>query len=179
MQFFWQRNPTYHSKTKNIDVQYHFVRDMIEGKKVSLMKVDTLKNVVDSLTRSLSTEKFSWCRGSMGIATLDFWLCNPVTPLYAKKTTSGRMLGMCYILCMSSSVWAYALGAQGGSGAAAPKFFFGPTYFRWFWADIFSPGRHISRMTYFRDDILPGPHDIRWFSAHGFLPMVFYFPLRN
>jgi hypothetical protein len=53
---------------------------------------------------------------------------------------------------------------RGGSGAAPPNFFF-------FWADIFSPvsGRHIiAGPTYFRDDIFPGPHDIRWFSAHGF-----------
>jgi hypothetical protein len=69
---FLAKNPSYNSKTKHIDVQYHFVRDMIEENKVSLMKVDTLKNVADSLTRSLSTEKFCWCRGSMGIATLDF-----------------------------------------------------------------------------------------------------------
>jgi hypothetical protein len=68
---FLAKNPAYHSKTKHIDVQYHFVRDMIEEKKVSLMKVDTLKNVADSLTKSVSTEKFSWCRGSMGIAALD------------------------------------------------------------------------------------------------------------
>jgi hypothetical protein len=27
---FLAKNPTYHSKTKKIDVQYHFVRDMIE-----------------------------------------------------------------------------------------------------------------------------------------------------
>ena len=64
---FLEKNLAYHLKTKNIDVQYHFVRDMIEEKKVSLMKVNTLKNVADSLTKSVSTEKFSWCRGSMGI----------------------------------------------------------------------------------------------------------------
>jgi hypothetical protein len=30
-------------------------------------------------------------------------------------------------------------------------------------------GRHIIvGQTYFRDDIFPEPHDIRWFSAHGF-----------
>jgi hypothetical protein len=52
---FLAKNLAYHSKTKHIDVQYHFVRDMIEEKKVSLMKVDTLKNVVDSLTKSVST----------------------------------------------------------------------------------------------------------------------------
>jgi hypothetical protein len=68
---FLEKNLTYHSKTKHIDVQYHFVRDMVEEKKVLLMKVDTLKNVADSLTKYVSTEKFSWCRGSMGIVALD------------------------------------------------------------------------------------------------------------
>jgi hypothetical protein len=43
---------------------------MVEDKKVLLEKVDTLKNVVDSLTKSVSTEKFSWCRETMGIASL-------------------------------------------------------------------------------------------------------------
>jgi hypothetical protein len=73
---FLAKNPTYHSKTKHIDVKYHFVRDMIKEKKVSLMKVETLKNVADALTKSVSTEKFSWCRGSMGITYLD---CDYVT----------------------------------------------------------------------------------------------------
>jgi hypothetical protein len=44
-----------------------------------------------------------------------------------------------------------------------------------FRADIFSPGRHIfAGTTYFRDHMILGG-----FSAHGFLPMVFYFQLRN
>ena len=30
------KNPAYHSKTKHIDVQYHFVRDMVEDKRVLL-----------------------------------------------------------------------------------------------------------------------------------------------
>jgi phosphoribosyl-AMP cyclohydrolase len=68
---FLAKNPTYHSKTKHIDIQYHFARDMIEERKILLMKVDTLKNVADSLTKSVSTKKFSWCRESMGIVALD------------------------------------------------------------------------------------------------------------
>jgi phosphoribosyl-AMP cyclohydrolase len=36
---FLVKNPTYHSKTKHIDIQYHFVRDMVEENKVLLMKV--------------------------------------------------------------------------------------------------------------------------------------------
>ena len=40
---FLAKNPAYHSKTKHIDVQYHFVRDMVEEKKVLLVKVDTFE----------------------------------------------------------------------------------------------------------------------------------------
>ena len=68
---FLVKNSAYHSKTKHIDVQYHFVRDMIEDKKVLLVKVDTLKNTTDALTKFVSFEKFSWCRETMGIAGLD------------------------------------------------------------------------------------------------------------
>ena len=68
---FLAKNLAYHSKTKHIDVQCHFVRNMIEDKKVFLVKVDTLKNIIDALTKSVSSEKFSWCRETMGIAGLD------------------------------------------------------------------------------------------------------------
>ena len=34
-----EKNPGYHAKTKHIDVQYHFVIDMVEDKKVLLEKV--------------------------------------------------------------------------------------------------------------------------------------------
>jgi len=68
---FLENNLVCHFKTKHIDVQYHFVRDMVEEKKVFLEKVDTLKNVADLLTKSVSTENFSWCRVTMGIAALD------------------------------------------------------------------------------------------------------------
>lgn len=70
-EIFLAKNPTYHSKTKPIDVQYHFVRDMIEDKRVFLVKVDTLKNTTYVLTKSMSSKKFSWCRETMGIVGLD------------------------------------------------------------------------------------------------------------
>ena len=33
-EIFLEKNPAYHSKTKHIDVQYHFVRDIDEEKKM-------------------------------------------------------------------------------------------------------------------------------------------------
>jgi phosphoribosyl-AMP cyclohydrolase len=68
---FLAKKSAYHSKTKHIDVQCHFVRDMVEENKVLLMKVDTMKNASDSLTKIVSTDKSSWCRGSMGIVAMD------------------------------------------------------------------------------------------------------------
>jgi hypothetical protein len=68
---FLAKNIDYHSKTKNIDIQYHFVRDMVEDKKVLLMKVDTLNKFLDSLKNFVSPEKLSWCRETMSIVSLD------------------------------------------------------------------------------------------------------------
>ena len=69
-EIFLANKPTYHSKTKHIDNQYHFVRYMVEAKRVLLVEVDTLKNVADALTKSVSTQKFSWCRETMGVEEL-------------------------------------------------------------------------------------------------------------
>jgi hypothetical protein len=74
-------------------------------------------------------------------------------------------------------------GVQGGGaprvgfGGSAPEFFFSGRHIS-AGTDIFPLGRHISRhiigTTYFRDHMILGG-----FLAHGFLPMVFYFQLRN
>ena len=66
-----ENKPAYHSKTKHIDVQYHFVKYVIADKKVLLENVDTLKNVVDSLKNSVNIENLSWCKESMGIEALN------------------------------------------------------------------------------------------------------------
>jgi hypothetical protein len=44
---------------------------MVEEKKVLLEKDNTLKNVTDSSTNFVSTEKFSWCREKMGVVAFD------------------------------------------------------------------------------------------------------------
>ena len=60
------KNPNFHAKTKHIDVQYHFVKDIVEDSKVKLKKVETLANVVDASTKPMSTKKFRWCSESIG-----------------------------------------------------------------------------------------------------------------
>ena len=70
VQFSWQRTLHIIQRQSHIDVQYHFLRDMIEEKKVLLVKVDTLKNTTYSLTKSVSSEEFSWCRETVGVSVL-------------------------------------------------------------------------------------------------------------
>ena len=69
-EIFLKKNPTYHSKTNHIDVQSHFVKEMVENKKVLLEKVHMVENVVDLLTMSVSIDKLTWCRSKMGLIDL-------------------------------------------------------------------------------------------------------------
>ena len=62
------KNLTFHARTKHVDIQYHFVRDMVEDGKVKLKNVETLVNVANALTKPMSTEKFIWCSKSMGLS---------------------------------------------------------------------------------------------------------------
>jgi len=50
-----ENNHVYHPKTKHIDVQYHFLRDMVEERKLLLVEVDSLKNTIDSLKTFVRT----------------------------------------------------------------------------------------------------------------------------
>ena len=44
---------------------------MVEDKKVLLVNLENFKNVADELKKFVSTQKFSWCRETMGAAELD------------------------------------------------------------------------------------------------------------
>jgi hypothetical protein len=80
------------------------MRDMVEDKKVLLDKVENLKNIANSLTNSVSTEKFSWCRETMGIGALDCRLCNLVTPCMQRKKQVGECW-VCVIFFSCVCVW--------------------------------------------------------------------------
>ncbi|KAH9689118.1 Integrase catalytic domain-containing protein [Citrus sinensis] len=49
------RNPAFHSRTKHIGVQYHFVREVAEDRNVDLQKIHTKENLV--LTKPINTDK--------------------------------------------------------------------------------------------------------------------------
>ncbi|GKA71499.1 hypothetical protein Tco_0777638, partial [Tanacetum coccineum] len=46
------KNPVYHSKTKHIEIQHHFIRDSYEKKLIKMVKIHTDHNVADILTKA-------------------------------------------------------------------------------------------------------------------------------
>ena len=61
------KNSTYHSRSKHIDVRYHWIRDVLEMKELQLEKVHTNENRSDMLTKSLPKEKLEACRRRAGL----------------------------------------------------------------------------------------------------------------
>jgi hypothetical protein len=77
---------------------------MVEEKKVLLEKVDTLKNVADSLTKSVSTENFSWCRVTMGILP---WIVDYIIPWTPGCKENNKWENVGYVLySLHVCVWA-------------------------------------------------------------------------
>jgi hypothetical protein len=46
------------ARTKHIDVRYHFIRDLVEEKKIKIEYVNTKKNTADALTKNLPGDQF-------------------------------------------------------------------------------------------------------------------------
>ncbi|MCO5586568.1 hypothetical protein L7F22_040509 [Adiantum nelumboides] len=60
-------NPVYHSKTKHVDVKYHFIKEMVEDKQVQLVKVHTIDNPADLLTKGHLGENFAHYHKLLGV----------------------------------------------------------------------------------------------------------------
>ena len=62
------KNPKYHERTKHIDVRLHFIRDEIANGVVNIVKVPTLTNPADVLTKAVPAVKF---RNSLTLIGVD------------------------------------------------------------------------------------------------------------
>ena len=61
------KNPVQHSKTKHIEIRYHFIRDLIERKIVSLEYILTERQNVDIFTKTLDRSKFETLHQVIGV----------------------------------------------------------------------------------------------------------------
>jgi hypothetical protein len=60
-------NSTFHSKTKHIQLRYHFIWSILEDGQLKLEKIHTSQNPADMLTKVVTREKLSFCSVSVGL----------------------------------------------------------------------------------------------------------------
>ena len=60
----------FHSRTKHIDLRYHFIREAVEARKIKMKYIPTSENVADIFTKPLARPKFVEFVGMLGLATM-------------------------------------------------------------------------------------------------------------
>ena len=60
----------FHSHTKHIDLQYHFIREAVEDNKIKMEYVPTDKNVADIFTKALAKPRFVGFMERLGLGEL-------------------------------------------------------------------------------------------------------------
>ena len=61
------KNLVQHSKTKHIEIRYHFIRDLVERKIMCLEYIPTKRQNADIFTKSLDRSKFETLRQVIGV----------------------------------------------------------------------------------------------------------------
>ena len=52
------KNPTFHARTKHIDIRHHFVREAVENELIELVYCPTEEMIADILTKPLAKAQF-------------------------------------------------------------------------------------------------------------------------
>ena len=63
-------NPTFHSKMKHIEVQYHFAQEVMEDRNADLQKIHTKEKLADALTKPINNTKFVSNGSSYGLVEM-------------------------------------------------------------------------------------------------------------
>nr|GEX71974.1 copia protein [Tanacetum cinerariifolium] len=64
------KNLVFHSMTKHIEIQHHFIRDSNEKKLIQMIKIHTDQNNADLLTKAFNVGRFQYLVASIGLVNL-------------------------------------------------------------------------------------------------------------
>lgn len=62
------KNLVQHSRTKHIDIQHHFIRELVE-KKVVLSYMKNEDQLMDIFTKPLDSRRFEYLRSAIGLCS--------------------------------------------------------------------------------------------------------------
>jgi hypothetical protein len=64
------KDPKFHSRTKHIDIRYHFIREVIADEKIQLEYIPGEENTADIFTKPLARPKFEQFVGELGLQVM-------------------------------------------------------------------------------------------------------------
>ena len=64
------KNPVLHSRTKHIEIRYHFIRNLVEDKVLELCFIPTEHQLADLFTKPLDSSRFVSLRKAIGVCDL-------------------------------------------------------------------------------------------------------------
>ena len=62
------KNAESQHRTKHIDVQHHYIRELIDEKELTVVWVSSSEMLADSMTKALPTEMFRKHRAQLGLS---------------------------------------------------------------------------------------------------------------
>ncbi|KAD4180452.1 hypothetical protein E3N88_29043 [Mikania micrantha] len=65
------KNPVYHSRSKHIDIRFHFIRDCYEKKLIDVVKIHTNEQRADLLTKAFDKQRFEYLLKLNGIRVME------------------------------------------------------------------------------------------------------------
>ncbi|KAJ8503716.1 hypothetical protein OPV22_004602 [Ensete ventricosum] len=65
------KNPTFHGRTKHIEIRYHFIRDLVADGAITMKYCGTDEQVADILTKSLPVKKHIYFMSQIGVCNYE------------------------------------------------------------------------------------------------------------
>ncbi|KAH9688627.1 retrovirus-related pol polyprotein from transposon RE1 [Citrus sinensis] len=82
------KNPVFHSKTKHIELDVHYIRDKVLNKELEVRYIPTEEQVADVLTKPLSFPKFSYFRSKLNVVNKPLSLRGDVKEAHVSQIVS-------------------------------------------------------------------------------------------
>ncbi|KAH7556718.1 hypothetical protein BM1_06152 [Bipolaris maydis] len=76
------KNPTYHARTKHIDIQYYFIREKVEDKQIQIQYQSTNQLLADCLTKATNADKIQDFRSQSNLVNLSDLSNQSIKPIH-------------------------------------------------------------------------------------------------
>ncbi|KAF3658080.1 hypothetical protein FXO37_14598 [Capsicum annuum] len=65
------KKPSFHSRTKHINIRYHYIQNLVSTREITLKSCDTNEQAADIFTKSLSQAKHEFFKGQLGVCIFE------------------------------------------------------------------------------------------------------------